>query len=245
MPATPAWPPQSTPRLFVDALLSETAEVRIDGGQAHYLLNVMRMKPGAPIKLFDDRSGEWLGTVEAVAKRDLIIHIKAKLREREEVPDLWLLAAPVKKARLDLVVEKACELGVALYQPLITRRTIVERIKLDRVRSIMIEASEQCGRTALPTINDAIKLEALLKDWPRSRTLFFADESGGVPALEAFRTKPGPAALLVGPEGGFDPAERAAILACPNVTAITLGPRILRAETAAIAGISLWMGQNE
>jgi 16S rRNA (uracil1498-N3)-methyltransferase len=244
MPATPAWPPQSTPRLFVDSLLSEELELRIDGGQAHYLLNVMRMKVGAPLKLFDDRSGEWLGAVAVVAKRDLIVHITGKLREREAVPDLWLLAAPIKKARLDVVVEKASELGVALYRPVITRRTIVERIKQERLRSIMIEAAEQCGRTSLPKVESPIKLEALLKDWPMGRALFFADENGGVPAPEAFTSNPGPAALLIGPEGGFDATEREALLACPQVKAISLGPRILRAETAAIAAASLWMAGN-
>jgi 16S rRNA (uracil1498-N3)-methyltransferase len=241
MPASPAWPPQSTPRLFVDQLLSDDIELRIDGGQAHYLLNVMRTKAGAPLKLFDNQSGEWLGEVAVVAKRDLIVRISGMLREREAVPDLWLLAAPIKKAKLDFVVEKACELGVALYRPVITRRTVVERVKEDRLRSIMIEAAEQCGRTALPTIESPIKLEALLKEWPMDRTLFFADENGGAPALEAFTSNPGPAALLIGPEGGFDATEREALLACPQVRAISFGTRILRAETAAIAATSLWM----
>ncbi len=241
MTATPAWPPQSTPRLFVDATLSEGAEIRVDGGQAHYLINVMRVKVGAPIKLFDDRSGEWLSGVAILAKRDLILRVTGKLRPREDVPDLWLLAAPIKKARIDLVAEKACELGVALYRPVITRRTIIERLNMDRLRMHMVEAAEQCGRTALPVLDDAIKLATLLKAWPAGRHLFFADEAGGVPFPDAAANNPGPAALLIGPEGGFDDEERAAICALPQAIGISLGPRVLRAETAAIAAISVWM----
>jgi 16S rRNA (uracil1498-N3)-methyltransferase len=242
MSATPAWPPQSCPRLFVATLLCEGLELRVEGGQAHYLISVMRLKEGAPVKLFDDQSGEWLAEVAHLAKRDLILRVSAKLREREAVPDLWLLAAPIKKARIDLVAEKACELGVALYRPVITRRTIIERLNLVRLRSHMVEAAEQCGRTALPVVEEPVKLSALLKTWPAERTLFFADEQGGVPFTQAACARSGPAAILIGPEGGFDDEERALIRAVPQAVPITLGPRILRAETAAIAAISLWMG---
>ena len=241
MPATPAWPPQSTPRLFVEARLSDGTDVRIEGGQAHYLSNVMRLKEGAPVKLFDDQTGEWLAEVAATGKRDMVLRVVAQLRPREDVPDLWLLAAPVKKARLDMVVEKACELGVALYRPVITRRTIVERLNMDRLRATMVEAAEQCGRTALPRIEEAVKLPALLRDWPADRTLYFADEEGGVPFAEV--AKASPAAILVGPEGGFDADERAAIKALPQAVGVSLGPRILRAETAAIAALSVWMAK--
>ncbi|MBU6251603.1 MAG: 16S rRNA (uracil(1498)-N(3))-methyltransferase [Alphaproteobacteria bacterium] len=239
MPAIPAWPPQSTPRLFIEECLSDGAVVRLDGSAAHYLLNVLRVKPGSPVKLCDNQTGEWLAEVADVAKRDVSLRVTALLRPREPVPDIWLLAAPVKKARLDMVVEKACELGVALYRPVITRRTIVERTNMDRLRAQMVEAAEQCARTALPEIVDAVKLADMLKDWPTNRTLYFADEEGGVPLAEV--AKPGPAALLVGPEGGFDADERAAIKALPQAVAVSLGPRILRAETAAIAGLSIWM----
>jgi 16S rRNA (uracil1498-N3)-methyltransferase len=242
LPATPAWPPQSCPRLFVEAVLSEGLELRIDSGQAHYLISVMRLKSGAPVKLFDDQTGEWLAEVSHLAKRDLILTVQGKLRDREAVPDLWLLAAPIKKARIDLVAEKACELGVALYRPVITRRTIIERLNLDRLRSHMVEAAEQCGRTALPELGEPVKLTALLKGWPSERHLFFADEQGGQPLAEAARSNPGPAAILVGPEGGFDDEERALIRALPQAIPISLGPRILRAETAALAAITLWMG---
>jgi 16S rRNA (uracil1498-N3)-methyltransferase len=239
MPATPAWPPQSTPRLFVGQALADGLSIRLEGGQAHYLLSVLRFKAGDPIKLFDGCTGEWLAEAETCGKRDLVVRVRGQLRALETVPDLWLIAAPIKKARLDFLVEKACELGVARYQPVITRRTVVERLNLERLRATMIEAAEQCGRTALPEVKDAIKLPALLKDWPEDRALYFADETGGAPLAEAIR--PGPAAILIGPEGGFDPAEREAVLALPQTTPVSLGPRILRAETAAVAALSVWM----
>jgi 16S rRNA (uracil1498-N3)-methyltransferase len=197
----------------------------------------MRFKAGDPLKLFDGFSGEWLGMTEIVGKRDLTVRISGQLRPLEKVPDLWLLAAPIKKARIDLVAEKACELGVARYQPVITRRTNIERLNLDRLNAHMVEAAEQCGRTSVPALDDPIKLPALLKNWPSQRTLYFADETGGDP----FVPVPGPAAILIGPEGGFDNEERAAIRAVPQAKAISLGPRILRAETAAIAAITIWM----
>lgn len=215
------------------------AGVTLEGGQAHYLANVLRLKPGAPVKICDDKTGEWLAEVADVSKRSLTLTVARRLRPREQAPDLWLLAAPVKKARLDMVVEKACELGVALYRPIITHRTIVERLNMDRLKATMVEAAEQCGRTALPALGDAMKLPALLKDWPRDRTLYFADEEGGMAFPEAI--SPGPAAILIGPEGGFDAEERAAIKALPQARGISLGPRILRAETAAISALSIWM----
>jgi 16S rRNA (uracil1498-N3)-methyltransferase len=239
MPATPAWPPQSTPRLFVETLLADGIELPIAGPQAHYLISVMRTKVGAPVKLFDNISGEWLAEVAILGKRDLILRVDGRLREREAAPDLWLLAAPIKKARIDIVTEKACELGIARYQPIITRRTIVERLNMERLRANMIQAAEQCGRTALPEIVEPAKLSALIKSWPAGRILYFADEGGGASFQKAIQ--PGPAAILVGPEGGFDEEERSLIRALPQAIAINLGPRILRAETGAIAAIAIWM----
>ena len=240
MPATPAWPPQSTPRLFVEHELS-VGPLRIDGPQAHYLVSVMRIKMGDPVKLFDDATGEWLGVASAVGKRDLTLDVTERLREREAVPDLWLCAAPLKKGRIDWMVEKACELGVARIVPVVTRRAVVDKPKAERLRAHMIEAAEQCGRTAIPELADTVKLPALLRDWPVGRTLFFADEAGGVPAAEAMRAGGEAAAILIGPEGGFDDEERALIKAHPGAVGITLGPRILRADTAAAAAISVWM----
>lgn len=241
MPATPAWPPQSTPRLFVETPLREGAQIRVEGAQAHYLLSVMRIRPGDPVKLFDGESGEWLGVAGAAGKRDLLLDVTAQLRAREPVPDLWLCAAPLKKGRIDWLAEKACELGVARLVPVLTRRTVVDRLNGDRLRAHMIEAAEQCGRTAVPELAEPVKLAALLRAWPAGRTLFFADETGGVPALEAMRAAPGAAAILIGPEGGFDADEREAIRALPDAVGIGLGPRILRADTAAAAAVSLWM----
>jgi len=240
MTATPAWPPQSTPRLFVESPLAP-GPLRIDGPAAHYLVAVMRIAPGDPVKLFDDVTGEWLATAATVGKRDLIVDVSTRLREREPVPDLWLCAAPLKKGRIDWLVEKACELGVDRLVPVVTQRTIVDRPKLDRLRSHMIEAAEQCARTALPVLADSVKLAALLRDWPAERTLFFADETGGLPAFAAMRARRGPAAILIGPEGGFTEEERAAIRALPQAVGVGLGPRILRADTAAAAAVSLWM----
>lgn len=241
MTAVPAWPPQSTPRLFVEQPLAEGTTVQVAGGQAHYLLSVLRTRMGDPVKLFDGHSGEWLAVAEAVGKRDLVLAVRARLREAEAVPDLWLCAAPIKKGRIDWVAEKACELGVARLVPVLTRRTVIERINSDRLRAHMIEAAEQCGRTAVPDMAEPVKLTALLRDWPQKRTLYFADETGGVPAIKAMRARPGPAAILIGPEGGFDEAERDAIRAVPDAIAVSLGPRILRAETAAAAAVTLWM----
>lgn len=239
MPATPAWPPESAPRLFVDQALAEGAEVVLDAAQANYLVNVMRLKAGAAIRCFDDRTGEWAAELATPGKRDARLRIVAQLGPREPVPDLWLLAAPIKRQRIDWLAEKACELGVARLVPVLTRRTIVERLNPERLRAHMIEAAEQCGRTALPALAEPIKLGALLADWPAGRTLIFADETGGVPLAGAVR--PGPAAILIGPEGGFMAEEREAIRALPQAIGIGLGPRILRAETAALAAVSLWM----
>lgn len=242
MPATPVWPPASTPRLFVDQPLGPEATPVIDGAAAHYLLGVMRMKAGDPVLLLDNRTGEWLAVVADAAKRSLTLRIERQTRALERVPDLWLCFAPVKKARLDWIIEKATELGVARLQPVITDRTIVERVKRERLEAQIIEACEQCGRTALPALAEPVKLPQLLSDWPAERALLFADEAGGVPL--ASLAAPAPAAILTGPEGGFTDRERAMLTAHAAVRRIALGPRILRAETAAIAAVSLWMAQH-
>lgn len=242
MPATPAWPPASTPRLFIDQPLAKSAAPVIDGPAAHYLLNVMRLKLGDPILLFDNGSGEWLATVADAGRKSLTLRIERQTKAIEQVPDLWLCFAPIKKARLDWIIEKATELGVARLQPVITERTIVERVKRERLEAQIIEACEQCGRTAVPTLADPVKLPQLLRDWPAARALLFADEAGGTPLAEV--DAPAPAAILTGPEGGFTDRERDLLLAAPAVRRIALGPRILRAETAAIAAISLWMARH-
>ncbi|WNO53962.1 16S rRNA (uracil(1498)-N(3))-methyltransferase [Stakelama saccharophila] len=241
MVATPAWPPQSTPRLFVADPLARGHVLKIDAAQAHYLISVMRTAEGDPVKLCDDVTGEWLATAREVRKRDLTLEVTEHLRDRETVPDFWLCLSPIKKGRIDWMVEKACELGAARIVPVLTRRTVVDKVKVDRLRAHMVEAAEQCGRTALPHLCQPVKLAALLADWPTERTLFFADEGGGVPAARAMAAHPGPAALLIGPEGGFDDAEREAIRALEQAVGIGLGPRILRADTAAAAAMAVWM----
>jgi 16S rRNA (uracil1498-N3)-methyltransferase len=242
MPATPAWPPSSLPRLFVDRELHDGAALVLDGAPANYLGNVLRLQPGAQVKLFDDRTGEWLAEITEAGKKRIALRVAGYLRPREEVPDLWLVFAPIKKGRIDWVVEKATELGAARLMPVITQRTIVDRLNLERLRAHAVEAAEQCERTALPALDGPVKLPALLRNWPTERTLFFADESGGAPfAAAAAEAEPGPAAILIGPEGGFTPDEADAIRALPQARAVSLGPRILRAETAAAAALAVWM----
>lgn len=241
MPATPAWPPKSAPRLFVPGPLATGAAVSIEETQAHYLARVMRIGPGDAVVLCDDETGEWVAEVVEAGKRTVALQVRERLRAREPVPDFWLCAALLKKAAFDLVLEKATELGVARIQPLVTRRCVADKLNEERARTILTEAAEQCARTALPRLAAPLRLDSLLRDWPSERALFFADENGGAPAAQAFAAHAGPAALLVGPEGGFDDAERAAIRALPQARPIGLGPRILRGETAAIAGCAVWM----
>jgi 16S rRNA (uracil1498-N3)-methyltransferase len=214
----------------------------LDGPQAHYLLKVMRAGEGDAVILCDDITGEWAARVSSAEKRDLILTPETLLREREQVPDFTLCAALLKKPNFDLVLEKATELGVRRIQPVVTRRCVADKLNTERALSIVTEAAEQCARTALPELAEPVKLDALLRGWPTAaRTLFFADETGGIPAAQAFAAAPGPAALLIGPEGGFDDAEREAIRALPGARPISLGPRILRGETAAISASALWM----
>jgi len=239
MPATPAWPPKSLPRLFVGGPLGPGISVELDAGQANYLGSVMRLKLGDEALLFDGASGEWLARVADTGKKRMMLSIERRTGEQEAVPDCWLAFAPVKRSQTDWLVEKATELGIARLLPVTTKRTIVERVKLERLAAIAIEAAEQCNRTTVPEIAEPQSLENFLKARDDGRRLYFADEAGGEPALDTF--KPGPAALLIGPEGGFTDKERQAIRAEPNVVAVSLGPRILRAETAALAAITTYM----
>lgn len=241
MPATPAWPPRSAPRLFIADEIGTGRSFALEGPQAHYLAKVMRVGEGDAVILCDNITGEWAARVTQVGKRRVDVAIVEQLRAREAVPDLWLCPALLKKDRFDLVLEKATELGVARIRPVLTRRCVADKLNLERARMIVTEAAEQCARTALPELGEVTKLDALLRDWPEGRALFFADELGGEPAAEAFTANGAPAAILIGPEGGFDEAERAAIRAHPMAKPISLGPRILRGETAAIAALSVWM----
>jgi 16S rRNA (uracil1498-N3)-methyltransferase len=222
MPAETASPPKSTPRLFIDEELHAGRAVHLAGPSAHYLINVMRLTTGSPIKLFDDRSGEYLAVVSGLGKRDLTLTIERQLRPREPMPDLWLCQAMIKKDRLDWVTEKSCELGIARFVPILTSRCVADKLKEGRIRAQMIDV--------------------LLRDWPAGRTLYFCDERGGAPFGGAIKS--GPAAVMIGPEGGFTDQENEAIRAHPDAVAISLGPRILRAETAAVTAISVWMAAN-
>src|SRR6476661_7411908 len=167
MPATPAWPPHSLPRLFVDEALAEGARVTVDG---NYLAAVLRLGPGDRVKLFDDRTGEWLAEIVEAGKKRVTLRIGERLREREDVSDLWLAFAPVKRGRIDWLVEKATELGVRRLLPVVTRRTIVDRLNLERLRAHAVEAAEQCERTGRPVLDEPRKLDAVLKSWPADRT---------------------------------------------------------------------------
>jgi 16S rRNA (uracil1498-N3)-methyltransferase len=239
MIATPAWPPKSLPRLFVTTPLGAGVPVDLDAGQANYLGNVMRLGVGAEALLFDGVNGEWVARVAEVGRKRMTLVAERPGRAQEQVPDLCLAFAPVKRTQTDWLVEKATELGIAALQPVVTQRTIVERVKLARLESIAIEAAEQCNRTSLPKITEPVSLAAFLKARDSTRPLYFADEDGGEPAARAF--KEGPATILTGPEGGFTDEERDAIRAAAGVTAISLGPRVLRAETAALAAVTTYM----
>ncbi len=239
MPSIPAWPPKSLPRLYVQAPLAEGARVALDAEQANYLGNVLRMKEDGELLVFDGSSGEWLARIAEAGRKRMALAVERRTREAEEIPDVWLAFAPVKRSQTDWLVEKATELGAARLIPVTTRRTVVERVKLERLRAIAIEAAEQCGRTRLPQIAEPLSLKLLLTDRGAARLLYFADETGGEPVATAF--KPGPAIILTGPEGGFTDDERASIRAAANAVPISLGPRILRAETAALAALAAYM----
>jgi 16S rRNA (uracil1498-N3)-methyltransferase len=227
------------PRLFVRHALSDGATLDLDAGQANYLGNVMRLNVGAKVVLFDGRSGEWLARIAEAGKKRMTLAVERRLRDLERVPDVWLAFAPVKRTQTDWLVEKATELGAARLVPVMTQRTVAERVKLERLETISIEAAEQCGRTVLPEITEPVTLRKFLEDRDATRTLYFADEAGGEPAAASL--KPGAALILTGPEGGFTDEERALIRSAENAVAISLGPRILRAETAALAALAAYM----
>src|SRR4051794_21512453 len=239
MPATPAWPPKSLPRLFVRTPLAEGASVELDGQQANYLGNVLRLRAGGELLVFDGETGEWLARISEMAKKRMTLRVGRLTREPEIIPDVWLAFAPVKRTHTDWLVEKATELGAARLVPIMTQRTIAERVKLERLEAIAIEAAEQCGRTRLPEISKPAPLKHFLDERDTGRRLYFADEGGGEAAATVFQS--GPTLILTGPEGGFTDEERAVVRAAPNGVPISLGPRILRAETAALAALSAYM----
>jgi 16S rRNA (uracil1498-N3)-methyltransferase len=244
----------ATPRLYVAPDLSEGADILIDGDQAHYLMRVLRLGVGDPVRLFNGRDGEFEANVAAVSKSTARLVLVKRLREQAGTPDLWLLFAPLKKARTDFMVEKAVELGAAEVVPVITERTDADTVRVDRLARLAVEAAEQTERLDAPPVREAVKLPALLAGWNPGRVLIYADEAGdegGKPwGGEAGKAGPmadvlrdlgdGPAAILIGPEGGFSPAERKRLRELPFVRPVGLGPRILRAETAGVAALALW-----
>ncbi len=233
-----------SPRLYLDAPLSEGASVALDKAQANYLLNVLRLSAGDGVLVFNGCDGEWLGRVARPGKRDAALAIGARTRAQTAPTDLHYLFAPLKQARLDYMVQKAVELGAARLQPVLTRRTQVTRVNHDRMRANAIEACEQCGILALPEVSEPLPLERALAACEPARALIFCDEAAevkdSVAALSAIRTgNSQPLAVLIGPEGGFAEEERTLLLRRPNVVRLALGPRILRADTAAVAALSL------
>jgi 16S rRNA (uracil1498-N3)-methyltransferase len=225
--------------------LAQAAHVALDGGQANYLANVLRLKPGAAVLVFNGRDGEWRGTLESAGKRRLSLALAEQTRPQTVAADLRYLFAPLKHARLDYMVQKAVEMGVSSLQPVITRHSQVVRVNLERMRANAIEAAEQCGILTLPEIHAPLGLDRLLAGRNGGRLLVFCDEDAEmkdpIAALAALRGPVGPVPLdvLVGPEGGFADDERAALLALPKLVRLALGPRILRADTAAVAALAL------
>jgi 16S rRNA (uracil1498-N3)-methyltransferase len=228
-------------RLFVDDELAEGRNLACTPAQANYLRNVLRLKAGAAILVFNGRDGEWRAELTEADRRATALIVRARTRAQEGGPDIDYLFAPLKRARLDYMVEKATEMGVARLRPVLTRRTVAERVNALRMRAHAIEAAEQCGILRLPEIRAPEKLEAVVAAWDTARPLIFCDEDGAeaCPFTALAMIAPGPVAVLAGPEGGFDPAERELLASRPFVTRISLGPRVLRADTAAVAALAL------
>lgn len=232
-------------RLYVNARLAEAAQIDLDHLQTNYVCNVLRLSEGAPILVFNGRDGEWQTAVTASHRKHVTLLVQTMTRPQEPQPDLYYLFAPLKHARQDYMVEKVVEMGAGLLRPVLTRRTQTSRINNERMRAHTIEAAEQCGVLTIPEIAPAIGLGSLLDTWDKDRLLVFCDEdspvSDPVAALRSCndRKGPRPLAVLVGPEGGFDGEEREALLGLPCVLRLSLGPRILRADTAAVAALAL------
>lgn len=227
-------------RLFVDAGLGAAQSLVLTRAQAHYLFGVMRLKTGDLLAVFNGIEGEWLAEISEAGKRGGVLICVEQSRAQQNPPDLWLLFAPIKKARTDFIVEKAAEMGASRILPVQTEFTNSERIRQDRLQAHAVEAAEQCGGTFVPEVADLRKLDAVLADWPKDRRIMFCDETlaGARQSLTGGEDKKW--AILIGPEGGFSPSELAKLRNSPLVTPVSLGPRILRADTAAVAAMALW-----
>jgi 16S rRNA (uracil1498-N3)-methyltransferase len=234
--------PGGLTRLYVEHRLTPGAELALGEDQSHFLANVLRAKPGDALHLFNGRDGEWRGTIAAIKKRAVTLHIEKQTAPQSGVPDIWLCLAPIKRTPLDYITQKAAELGVARIKPVLTRRTIVERVNVDRMRANAIEAAEQSGRLTVPEVDEPVSLDKLISGWKSDRRLVFCDEAREAPpAAEALRNAArGPWAIIIGPEGGFDPEERSLLRHQSFVVPVSLGPRIMRADTAALAALAVW-----
>ena len=231
---------KTTPRLHLDAALSVNAEIILEREQGHYLVNVLRHGAGDAVQVFNSANGEWLAYLTEVAKKSVRIRIEKKLSEATPPPDIDYLFAPIKHQRLDYLVQKATELGARRLRPIITARTIAERVNLERMRANVIEAAEQCNLVFLPEVHEPQKFDTILRAWDSSRTLIFCDETATVSdPLQALEGLKLPLAVCVGPEGGFTEDERKLLKSLPFVRAIKLGPRIMRADTVAIAALAM------
>ncbi|HEV7367459.1 16S rRNA (uracil(1498)-N(3))-methyltransferase [Arenibaculum sp.] len=229
-------------RLYVEEPLAEGAAVGLDAERSHYLRTVLRLERGAQVALFNGRDGEWLARIDAIGKGWCSLAVLRRTRAQEPHPDLWLLFAPIKRARIDTVAEKASELGCSVIWPVLTRHTDVARVNLDRLRANAVEAAEQCERLSVPELREPERLDRVLAAWPAGRHLLLCAEAGNAtPVAEAAaRLRGAPAAVLVGPEGGFAQDELDGLRALPFVVPVGLGPRVLRADTAAIAALACW-----
>ena len=227
-------------RLHVPHDLAAGAELELDEGQSRYLAAVMRQAVGDAVAVFNGRDGEWRTVVAKVGKRSVRLTVEAQTRPQAGGPDLDLVIALVKRARLETIVEKAAELGARRVRPVITERTNADHTRVDRLQAIAVEAAEQTGRLDVPTVAEPVKLARMLTDWEQGRRLLFCDEAGDAPTVLDAAREAGPWAILIGPEGGFSPTEREVLRALPFATAASLGPRILRADTAAISALTLW-----
>jgi 16S rRNA (uracil1498-N3)-methyltransferase len=227
-------------RLYVDQALAQGQAVAVNADQAHYLFNVMRLARGAAVSLFNGCDGEWRAEVAEAGKRGGILICTEQTAPLRLPPDLWLAFAPIKKARTDFIVEKATELGAARIIPVQTRHTNAERIRQDRLQAHALEAAEQCGATSVPEVSDLTSLDKFLTTFPTERKLLWCDEAmvGQAPALSGSRGEKW--AILIGPEGGFSADEQQRLRALPQIHPTALGPRILRADTAAVAALTLW-----
>lgn len=230
-------------RLYVRSQLISGQTIMLDEEQSHYLCNVMRQEKGTVLSCFDGQSGEFDCVLTVAHKKHSEITVGAKTKAFSAVPNVWLLFAPVKKDKTDFIIEKTTELGVSQIIPTITERTMVEKVRSERYIAQAIEAAEQCRRLDVPAIAEAINLPDLLAEWNPERTLFFMNETGsGLPVLTAFANSKAPAAILVGPEGGFSEIELELLEKLPYTKSVSLGSRILRAETAVVAALSIWQG---